>query len=276
MNKFLLLYLVLISHLFAQNVDLYISLIDEGKTEGVLETLPELLSKYPNNPGVLYIKALMTENGIKSVDTYNEIIKKYPGTKYAPYAAMKIGEYFYARGLYTQASKLLKNIPIKYPRFSDIQRATNLMMNSFNAIGEADSARYYALIIKSMFPKVDIGVNNFNEKNKPLAQVFDFNKKRRLDLGPYVIQMGAFSTKENAKRLKLQITQLGHDVSISNVESNGRTLYAVRVNRFKTKNRAEIIGRDIKSKIGVDYRVLYRPTNKWDIINYINTLGMIE
>ncbi len=262
MNKFLFLYLILISHLFSQNVDLYISLIDEGKTEGVLETLPELLSKYPNNPGVLYIKALMTEDGINSIDMYNEIIKKYPGTKYAPYAAMKIGEYFYARGLYTQASKLLKNIPIKYPRFADIQRATNLMMNSFNAIGEADSARYYGLIIKSMFPKVDIGVDNFNDKNKPLAQVFNFNKKRRIDLGPYVIQMGAFSTKENAKRLKLQITQLGHDVSISNVESNGRTLYAVRVNRFKTKNRAEIIGRDIKSKIGVDYRVLYRPTNK--------------
>ena len=262
MNKFLFLYLILISHLFSQNVDLYISLIDEGKTEGVLETLPELLSKYPNNPGVLYIKALMTEDGINSIDMYNEIIKKYPGTKYAPYAAMKIGEYFYARGLYTQASKLLKNIPIKYPRFADIQRATNLMMNSFNAIGEADSARYYGLIIKSMFPKIDIGVDNINEKNKPLAQVFNFNKKRRIDLGPYVIQMGAFSTKENAKRLKLQITQLGHDVSISNVESNGRTLYAVRVNRFKTKNRAEIIGRDIKSKIGVDYRVLYRPTNK--------------
>ena len=262
MNKFLLFYLLLISHLFSQNVDLYISLIDEGKTEGVLETLPELLSKYPNNPGVLYIKALMTEDGINSIDMYNEIIKKYPGTKYAPYAAMKIGEYFYARGLYTQASKLLKNIPIKYPRFADIQRATNLMINSFNAIGQADSARYYALIIKSMFPKVNIGVDNFNEKNKPLAQVFNFNKKRRMDLGPYVIQMGAFSTRENAKRLKLQITQLGHDVSISNVESNGRTLYAVRVNRFKTKNRAEIIGRDIKSKIGVDYRVLYRPINK--------------
>ena len=61
--------------------------------------------------------------------------------------------------------------------------------------------------------------------------------------------MGAFSTKENAKRLKLQITQLGHDVSISNVESNGRILYAVRVNRFKTKNMADNIGKDIKSKI---------------------------
>ena len=261
MNKFLFIYFVIISHFFGQNIDLYLSLIDEGKTEGVIETLPELISKYPNDPGVIYIKALLTEDGKNSIDTYNEILKKYPNTKYAPYAAMKIGEYFYAKGLYTQASKLLKNIPIKYPRFTDIQRATNLMTNSFNAIGEADSARYYGLIIKSMFPRVDIGIKNFNEKNKPLAQVFEFNKDRQIDLGPYVIQMGAFSTKENATRLKLQISQLGHDVSISNVESNGRKFYAVRVNRFKTKNRAENIGKDIRSKIGVDYRVLYRPIN---------------
>ena len=263
MNKFLFFYFLLISQFFGQNIDLYLSLIDEGKTEGVIEILPELISKYPNNPGVIYIKALMTEDGKTSIDIYNDIIKKYPDTKFAPYAAMKIGEYFYARGLYTQASKLFKNIPLKYPRFSDVQRATDLMVNSFIAIGEADSARYYGLIIKSMFPKVDIGTDDLSEKNKPLAQVFEFKKNRQqIDLGPYVIQVGAFSTKENAGRLKLQISQLGHDVSISNVESNGRTLYAVRVNRFKTKNRAEKIGKNIKSKIGVDYRVLYRPINK--------------
>ena len=259
MNKFLFLYFLIISYSFAQNIDLYLSLIDEGKTEGVIETLPELISKYPNNPGVIYIKALMTEDGNASVKVYNEIIKKYPDTKFAPYSMMKISEYFYARGLYTQAAHLLKNIPIKYPRFKDIQRATNMMVNSFNAIGEADSARHYGLIIKSMFPRVEIDVDNVNDINKPLAQVFEFNKKRQSDLGSYVVQMGAFSTRKNATRLKLQISQLGYDVSINNVDSGSRTLYAVRVNRFKTKNIAENIGKDIKSKIGVDYRVLYRP-----------------
>ena len=171
---------------------------------------------------------------------------------------MKIGEYFYARGLYTQAATLLKNIPIKYPRFISIQRATNLMVNSFNAIGEADSAHYYALIIKSMFPNIDTNISSLKKQNKPLAQVFDFNKKK-LDLGPYVVQIGAFGNRENARRLKLQVTQLGHDVSINNVESNGKILYAVRVNRFKSKKQAENIGRDIKSKIGVEIRILYRP-----------------
>ena len=250
--------LLLLSISLGQNIDLYFSLIEQGKIDGVKENLPELISKYPKNPGVLYLKALLTQDGKSAIKQYKKLLKQYPNSKYAPDAAMKIGEYLYARGLYTQAATLLKNIPIKYSRFIGIQRATNLMINSFNAIGEADSARYYALIIKSMFPKIDTDMSSLKKQNKPLAQVFDFNKKK-LDLGPYVIQIGAFGSRENARRLKLQVTQLGHDVTINNVESNGKILYAVRVNRFKSKKQAENIGKDIKSKIGVEYRILYRP-----------------
>ena len=257
-----IVYLIfLLSISLGQNIDLYFSLIEQGKIDGVKENLPELISKYPKNPGVLYLKALLTQDGKSAIKQYKELLKQYPNSKYAPDAAMKIGEYLYARGLYTQAATLLKNIPIKYPRFIGIQRATNLMVNSFNAIGEADSARYYALIIKSMFPNIDTNISSLKKQNEPLAQVFDFNKKK-LDLGPYVIQIGAFGSRENARRLKLQVTQLGHDVSINNVESNGKILYAVRVNRFKSKKQAENIGRDIKSKIGVEYRILYRPIGK--------------
>tara|TARA_B100002052_G_scaffold159646_1_gene145443 strand:+ start:1637 stop:2419 length:783 start_codon:yes stop_codon:yes gene_type:complete len=259
MIRYIILIVFTISFTLAQNIDLYLSLIDQGETEGVKENLQELISKYPDNPGVLYIKAILTQNGKASIDLYNDILKKYPETKYAPYCGMKIGEYFYAKGLYTQASALLKNIPLKYPRFPDVQRATNLMINSFNAIGEADSAKYYGLIIKSMFPKVDIEIDDVNQENKPLSQVFDFNKKKVVDRGPYVVQVGAFSTRSNASRLKLQVSQFGHDVSINKVDSKGNILYAVRVNRFKTKKKAEEIGKDIKSKLGVDYRVLYRP-----------------
>ena len=257
-----IVYLIfLLSISLGQNIDLYFSLIEQGKIDGVKENLPELISKYPKNPGVLYLKALLTQDGKSAIKQYKKLLKQYPNSKYAPDAAMKIGEYLYARGLYTQAATLLKNIPIKYSRFIGIQRATNLMINSFNAIGEADSARYYALIIKSMFPKIDTDISSLKKQNKPLAQVFDFNKKK-LDLGPYVIQIGAFGSRENARRLKLQVTQLGHDVSINNVESNGKILYAVRVNRFKSKKQAEKIGKDIKSKIGVEYRILYRPIGK--------------
>jgi len=255
MNKIVLL-ISTFSILTSQDVDLYFSLIEEGELDGVRENLPELLSKFPNDPGVLFLKAALTEDGESALEQYKYIVKNFPKSIYAPEAAMKIGEYFYARGLYTQCASLLKNIPAKYPRYSQMQRLTDLMINSFNAIGEADSAKYYSLVMKSMFPSIETDIEI---KDKKLSQVFSFTKKNQ-DLGPYVIQVGAFSSKENAKRLKLQISQLGHDVSINRVDSNGKTLYAVRVNRYKSKRKAEEIGKSIKSKLGVNFRVLYRPT----------------
>ena len=32
----------------------------------------------------------------------------------------------------------------------------------------------------------------------------------------------------------MQVSQLGHDVSINKVDSNGKTFYAVRINRYKS------------------------------------------
>ena len=255
MNKIIFL-ISTFSILLSQNVGLYFALIEEGELDGVKENLPELLSKYPKDPGVLFLKAALTYDGESALNQYKYILENYPKSLYAPNAAMKIGEYFYARGLYTQCASLLKNIPAKYPRYPQMQRLTDLMINSFNAIGEADSAQYYALIIKSMFPAIE---TNLELKDSKLSQVFSFKKKSE-NLGPYVVQVGAFSSKENAKRLKLQVRQLGHDVSINKVDSNGKTFYAVRINRYKSKRKAEEIGKNIKSKLGVNYRVLYRPS----------------
>ena len=51
-----------------QNIDMYISLIDEGQINSVKEKLPELISKYPNDSGVIYLRALLTKDGMKSLE----------------------------------------------------------------------------------------------------------------------------------------------------------------------------------------------------------------
>ena len=56
MNNFIFI-IFIFSILSSQNIDLYFSLIDEGELDGVKENLPELLSKFPNDPGVLLFKS---------------------------------------------------------------------------------------------------------------------------------------------------------------------------------------------------------------------------
>jgi len=243
--------------LFAQNVDMYLSLLHEGQTDGVKEHLPELISKYPNDPGVLYLHALMTTDGMKSLEMYGGLIEKFPESKYAPDAHVKIGEYFYARGLYTQASRQLCQIPRRYPRFPDIQRVVDLLVSSYQAVGEEDSVRYYVGIYQSMFPELVVdgyGVTSPKRPSTPMKL-----KPKLSEPKPYVVQIGAFGNVGNAKRLKLQVSQIGYEVEISPVETNGRKLHAVRVVRFKNKSEAERVGNVIKKKLGTGFRVLYRP-----------------
>ena len=63
------------SFLHSQNVDMYLSLINQGNSKGVEENLPELISKYPKNSGVLYLKALLTEDANLAIKQYKHIIK---------------------------------------------------------------------------------------------------------------------------------------------------------------------------------------------------------
>ena len=243
--------------IYSQNVEMYLSLIHEGQSEGVKENLPELISKYPNDPGVIYLQALLTTNGMKSLELYAKIIEKFPESKYSGSASVKTGEYLYARGLYSQAGMQLRLIPRKYPRIENMQRVVDMIVSSFLAIGEDDSVRYYLGIYRSMFPNLDF--DKFGIDSPLFKTKQNIVNKKNKEPKPYVIQIGAFGSIQNANRLKLQVSQIGHDVEIVPVQTNGKGLHAVRVIRFRSKSSAERIGSNIKKKLGIDFRVLYRP-----------------
>tara|TARA_Y100000768_G_scaffold172747_1_gene129299 strand:+ start:89 stop:868 length:780 start_codon:yes stop_codon:yes gene_type:complete len=254
-----ILFIVFGTYLLSQNVDMYLSLIHEGQSQGVKENLPELISKYPNDAGVLYLQALLTANGMKSLELYSNLIEKFPESKYSGEASAKIGEYFYARGLYSQAGRQLCLIPRKYPRLSNMQEIIDMMVSSFKAIGENDSVRYYTGIYQSMFPNLEFNKYGIESIEVPNTKILD--QKKTNQLRPYIVQIGAFGSIQNAKRLKLQVSQIGYDVAISKVRTNGKSLNAVRVVRFRSKSAAERVGQSIKKKLGIDFRVLYRPEN---------------
>ena len=76
MNNFIFI-ISIFSILSSQNIDLYFSLIDEGELDGVKENLPELLSKYPNDPGVLFLKAILTTDGESAINQYKYILENF-------------------------------------------------------------------------------------------------------------------------------------------------------------------------------------------------------
>ncbi|MFQ6674666.1 MAG: SPOR domain-containing protein, partial [Fidelibacterota bacterium] len=76
---------------------------------------------------------------------------------------------------------------------------------------------------------------------------------------PYVVQVGAYGSVENALRQKMRLEQLGYDVELSSITSRGKKLHAVQVVRYSTRAKAEKVGKKLKSDYGYGFLVLHRP-----------------
>jgi cell division septation protein DedD len=270
----------------AQDIERYLGLINEGRIDDVRSALPELEALYKNDPGVQYIKALVTLNGEEALVIYRDLLRNHPDHVYADDVAMKIGEYLFSRGLYTQASKQFRLVPLVYTTTEHVQRATDLMVNSYMATGQRDSAAYYVRQIRSLHPTLEYDhygmatlMNPPEEaklvkldEEKVSAKINDRKQTRRYPkpnptipkprpskTKDFVVQVGAFSKYESALRIKNLLLQGGFKVEIIEVPSAGRRLHAVRVLRFYSMDQAETEGERVKGKYGLEYRVLNRP-----------------
>ena len=275
--KFLTIFISFLSFILAQNIPLYLTLVEKGEIQEVRESLPNLLSRYPNEPGVYYLQALINQDGDESISQYQRLINNYPSSDFSYMSSMKIGEYLFARGLYTQAGQQLKKTILSYPRGIFHQRALDLMVNSYNATGEDDSSRVILSKFKEIYPNLNYEKYGFNFDNSPrearlikldpnrISSRIKSIKESRNKIQPietrkpWVIQIGAFGRYENANRLKNQFQNNGYDAEIHPVYSNGNRLHAVRIVRFESKNSANNIGKSIKNKFGIDYRIINNP-----------------
>ena len=277
--KIIPIILLFFSFAYTQNINLYLTLIEKGRYEEVRENIPDLLSRYPNEPGVKYIQALINNDGDASLAQYKKVIENFPDSEFASQSSIKIGEYLFARGLYSQASAQLKKSILDYPKSDFHQRALDLMINSYIATGEKDSARISLSLISDLYPKLDykkynLGVTPTSKKDSRLVRI-DKNyvneriktvkakrtkaKSNKKAYTPWVVQVGAFGKYENANRLKKQLQSSGFPTEIHRINSNGNRLHAVRIVRYETKNQADKIGRSLKSKFGLDFRIINSP-----------------
>lgn len=256
-----------LTFLTAQSFDIYFQLIEEGKIQEVKDQIPELKSKYPYEPAIPFLQALMNGKGDSSIIQFRQFIEKFPDSEYTDDAEMKIGEYMYARGLYSQASRQLKKIPLKYKKSKHLQRSVDLMVSSFKATGEIDSAVYYVSKINVFNSELQTDHYGFDliKPNVKLQKLTSRETgKTQATTGinlpqPWVVQLGAFGKYENARRLKNMIRGTGYPVEIVEVMSNKKRLHAVRVVRFESEQDAGEVGKYIKAQYGVNYRVLNRP-----------------
>ena len=102
---------------YPQEVDIvpYLKAIENGNIGQAKDALVDLKEKKSDDPSVMFLDAVLKENGQEAVVIYQNIVDNYPKSKYADAALYRIFSYYYALGLYDTAREKLKLLKEAYP-----------------------------------------------------------------------------------------------------------------------------------------------------------------
>ncbi len=283
MKTFFLIFFI--NFIFSQDLTKYFEDVERGDINKVKSEISNLLINYPENDGVLFLSALLKNRAEEAVITYKSIIQNYPNSTYADDSLVKIGEYLYARGLYTQASSELRKVPAKYSKSEHLQRSIDLQINSLLAIGEIDSAKFYINKYSTNFTSLDFNydfsfetplisrplssnfISKLSERNKNpifLPSKRNDNKVKsdeiiNQNLKPYVVQVGAFGSRQNAIKQSRLLIDNGFNAEVWPISVKNKDLFAVQIIRFSTIEEANLLGEQLKEKMNLSFLIINRP-----------------
>ena len=262
---------ICLSFLLSQDhIDALIQDVLHGSRDSAEKALPTIEQEYPNNPSVMYLKGLLETDGEEAMALFSNLYNTHPTSDYGDDAVMKVAEYYYVAGLYVQSADWLKKMPIYYSRSEHIERAVKLFLNSLIVSGLKDTAIFYSRVFERQFPQLDVDgkINDLLEDFEKSNQKKEDAKEQTLksakpesiptkqndtngSVGIYSLQSGAYSVRENAEFQKTNLIIADFSARVTELHRNNRVLYAVRIGYYNSKNDAEIIGSQIKTKLDI-------------------------
>ena len=261
------------------HIDELIQHVLHGVSDSAVLSLPTIEQEYPNNASVLFLKGLLATDGENAMEIFSKLYNTHPTSDYGDDAVMKVAEYYYAAGLYVQASDWLRKMPIYYSRSEHIERAVKLFLNSLIVSGHKDTAIFYSRVFKRQFPNLNVDgkinellkefeksdqeekkmIDNISNITTPILQpVEEIDAIQIEDIllqvpkGLYSLQTGAFSVRNNAESQRIDLTIAGFNARITELYRDKRVLYAVRVGYYNSKDDARKIGSQVKTRLDFD------------------------
>ena len=203
-----------------------LEMIEKGQAEAVRAELPSLMTNYQNNPGVMYLQAVLTTDGTEAAKLYQNIVDNFPKSEWGDDALYKLYQYYYSIGLYKTADQKLTQLKEEYP-FSAYAAEKDSVVEEKQAVKEKPTVM------------------------KPKGTVPKFATN-------FTVQVGAFSTLENAGELKAKFEKEGFQSNIFTIVSHGKKLHKVWVGEFQTYDEARRFTVEIKSKFNLTSIVVSR------------------
>ena len=202
----------------------YLTMVQNGQGDQVKAEIPSLLSKYPNNPGVLFLQAQTTSEGAEAVRIYQSIVDNFPASEWASEALFKVYQFYYALGLYRTAEMKMAQLKKNYPAS---KRATG---------GD----------------EVDTGKLPDDRPESPSAGAPPGADAHPPATAHFALQVGAYTTQANAEKQKAFFEGLGYTVELISRVKENKSLFLVLVGTYPSAEEAKAQGAEIRAKFHVD------------------------
>ena len=209
---------------FAQELDIIpqLKMIEAGKTDEVREELINLKRTYSNHPDLIFLEAVITEDGEKSKDLYELIYNNFPNSRFADAALFRSFSYYYALGLYKRAEKLKVRLEKEYPKSPYLKNT------------------------EREYPEVDEMI---------IVDPSPYKIRRDEDI-LFTVQAGAFSVFKNADELKNRFLNNGLVSRITPKKVNDIQLHIVTVGEYKDRAIAEKFLLELENNYSLKGRVI--------------------
>ena len=203
------------------DVKKYLGMVNSGRADDVRRDIPALLSQYPNNPGVLYLQALVTKEGAEAVRIYQSIVDNFPQSEWADGALYRVYQYYYGLGLYRTAELKMDQLKRDYPGSTYLRSVVDTSAKSIPLERLADTS---AVSHPAVVPE-------------PAPQ--------------FTLQVGAYTTQVNAEKQKLFFEDLGYPVEVNSKLKDSRSLFIVLVGTFVSADEARAKAQEFKQKYNI-------------------------
>ena len=221
-----------------------VRMIEEGRADQVKQEMPALIAKHQNDPGILYLQGRLARNGIEAAKLYQSILDNYPKSEWADDALYRLHLYYYSLGLSRTAELKMQQLRKDYPNSPYIKE--RFVPDTSQGEGHPP------VVISPPAP-----VSRDTSAPKPPRTV-EPTPGIQPSMASYAIQAGAFSSGENAAKLKSFFEELGYPVEVQNKVRAGRSLYLVWIGNFATAEEARRFAGEIKAKHKVESIVVTR------------------
>jgi len=118
--------------LFAQKeeVNKNLRLVAYGRIDEVRAVIPDLLAKYPDDPGVKLLHGTILEDAFLALEVYQAILKNHPESQWADHAYWRIVQFYAVLGDTAKAQAELANFRGRYPASTFIGPASDVVRSS--------------------------------------------------------------------------------------------------------------------------------------------------